>query len=100
MGRGEESMTTEKMIDYAEVALPYLVHFAKTRRSVTYGQLSGLVGVHWRTATYWLEYIRDEICNSFRSTLRTLGISAADFHRYRCSGKLPEVLLKRVSAGG
>lgn len=54
-------MTTQKMIDYAELALPYLVHFAKTRRTVTYGQLSGLIGVHWRTATYWLGHIRDDI---------------------------------------
>ena len=53
-------MTTQKMIDYAELALPYLVHFAKTRRTVTYGQLSGLIGVHWRTATYWLGHIRDD----------------------------------------
>ena len=56
-------MTTQKMIDYAELALPYLVHCAKARCTVTYGQLSGLIGVHWRTATFWLGYIRDEICN-------------------------------------
>jgi hypothetical protein len=55
-------VTTQRVIDRAHRALPYLVHFAKSRRAVTYGQLSGLIGVHWRTASDWLGYIRDEIC--------------------------------------
>ncbi len=55
-------MTTQKMIDRAYLALPYLVHFANRNREVTYGELSGLIGVHWRSATHWLGYIRDEIC--------------------------------------
>ena len=53
-------MTTKKMIESAYLALPYLVQFAKTRQPVTYGQISGLIGVHRRSANLWLGYIRDE----------------------------------------
>lgn len=56
-------MTTQTMIDRAYLALPFLVHFAKMHRRVTYGQLSALIGErNPRTSTHWLGYIRDGIC--------------------------------------
>lgn len=39
-------MTTQTSIDNAMQALPYLVHCAQTRHTITYGELMGKIGRH------------------------------------------------------
>jgi hypothetical protein len=55
-------MTTEYSVENALLALPHLVHYAKMRETITYGQLAKKIDRHWRAARYFLGYIRDEIC--------------------------------------
>ncbi|MGB8227429.1 MAG: hypothetical protein WCE45_11290, partial [Sedimentisphaerales bacterium] len=53
---------TEKTRERALEALPYLVHYAQLRKTVTYKEISGKIGVHHRPSRCFLEYIRDQIC--------------------------------------
>ena len=55
-------MATELTIERAELILPHLVHCAKTRSTMTYGELGARIGVHHRVVSWPLGYIRDEIC--------------------------------------
>lgn len=55
-------MTTEYSINNAHVALPHLVHYARMRKTMTYGELGAMIGQHWRATSHLLFYIRDEIC--------------------------------------
>ena len=55
-------MTTEYSIKNAHLALPHLVHYAKMRKTITYGELAMKIGLHHRAIRWLLGYIRDEIC--------------------------------------
>ncbi|TEU17046.1 MAG: hypothetical protein E3J21_09285 [Anaerolineales bacterium] len=55
-------MTTEYSIKNAHLALPHLVHYAKMRKTITYGELAKKIGLHHRATSHLLGYIRDEIC--------------------------------------
>lgn len=55
-------MTTEKTIENAHLALPFLVHTAQKRQTLTYKELTSKIGLHHRTASPLLGYIRDTIC--------------------------------------
>jgi hypothetical protein len=46
----------------ALLALPILVHRARQRRTITYGELASAINWHHRPLRYALEYIRDDIC--------------------------------------
>lgn len=55
-------MTTDLTIDYGEKLLPHLVHAARIRKTLTYGELAAKIGVHHRALRYPLGYVRDDIC--------------------------------------
>jgi len=42
--------------------MPHLVNCAKTRSTITYGELGERIGAHHRAVARPLGYIRDEIC--------------------------------------
>ena len=42
--------------------IPHLVKCAEERRTITYGELAQLIGKHHRPSSFWLAYIRDELC--------------------------------------
>lgn len=48
----------------ARLALPHLVHYAKMRKTITYGELAGKIGCHHRAVQHFLGYVRDELCAS------------------------------------
>ena len=54
-------MATELIKGYGYKLLPYLVLAAKTRKTLTYGELAKKIGVHHRVIPHALGYIRDEI---------------------------------------
>lgn len=55
-------MATDKIIDYSRRALPFLIHCAQQRRTLTYKELAERAGCHHRVAAHILGYVRDEIC--------------------------------------
>jgi hypothetical protein len=55
-------MASENTVERARLALPHLVHCAKHRRTITYGELATRIGTHHRPVRYVLGYIRDHIC--------------------------------------
>lgn len=55
-------MATEYTIRNAYLSLPHLVHCAKMRKTITYGELGQKIDRHWRAMRWLLAYIRDEIC--------------------------------------
>ena len=55
-------MTTEKIKDYSNRLLPYLVQAVKTGKTPTYGELADKIEVHRRVMSRILGYIRDDIC--------------------------------------
>lgn len=55
-------MTTPYVIENALLALPHLVHCARQRRTLTYGELGSKIGQFHRNVPLFLSYIRDEIC--------------------------------------
>jgi hypothetical protein len=55
-------MATELTIERALLALPHLVHCAKNRRTITYGELGAKIGANPRAVSRPLGYLRDEIC--------------------------------------
>ena len=55
-------MATELTIERAELILPHLVDCAKTRSTITYGELADRIGAHHRSISRPLGHIRDEIC--------------------------------------
>lgn len=55
-------MATEKIIEYSRRALPFLIHCAQQRRTLTHKELSEHAGCHHRVAAHILGYIRDDIC--------------------------------------
>ena len=57
-------MTTELTIEYGRKLLPYLVQVARTRKTVTYGELAAKIGANPHALSYPLGYVRDDICIS------------------------------------
>lgn len=55
-------MGMEKSIENANLALPYLVCYAKKGKTLTYKELAEKIKSHHRALSYMLGYIRDEIC--------------------------------------
>ena len=55
-------MATQKISDYSMRALPFLIHKAQQRETLTYKELTDYVGCHHRVAGHILGYIRDDIC--------------------------------------
>ena len=55
-------MVTDRTIDVAHLLLPHLVSCAKMKKTITYKELADKIGVHHRTISHPLGYIRDEIC--------------------------------------
>ena len=55
-------MATELTIERAELILPHLVACAKTRSTITYGELGERIAAHHRSISRPLGYIRDQIC--------------------------------------
>jgi hypothetical protein len=55
-------MATELTIERAHLALPHLVHCAKIRKTITYGELAEKIDAHHRAIFRPPGYIRDEIC--------------------------------------
>ena len=55
-------MATKTTVKRAYLALPHLVHRARIRKTVTYGELARKIGCHHRAVQHFLGYIRDEIC--------------------------------------
>jgi hypothetical protein len=53
---------TERTIANALRALPHLTRSAERHQLITYKQLAGAIGCHWRNLSLPLAYIRDEIC--------------------------------------
>lgn len=56
-------MVTDRTIDVAHLLLPHLVSCAKMKKTITYKELTDKIGVHHRTISHPLGYIRDEICD-------------------------------------
>ncbi|HHV24452.1 MAG TPA: hypothetical protein GXX65_07950 [Methanosarcina sp.] len=52
----------KKCIENANLALPYIVHSAKMKETLTYKELAEKIHSHPRALSYTLGYIRDEIC--------------------------------------
>ncbi len=48
--------------DNAYRALPHLVYYAHLEKTITYGELGRRIGIHHRSLSFLLGYIRDEIC--------------------------------------
>lgn len=55
-------MATTYTIENAYRALPYLVHAAQQRATLTYKELAAKIGRHHRSMPHVLGYIRDEVC--------------------------------------
>jgi hypothetical protein len=55
-------MTSERIREYGNKILPYLVLSAKTKRTPTYKDLANLIGTHPRVMSKVLGYIRDDLC--------------------------------------
>ena len=55
-------MTTDLSKEYGEKILPYLVQFAKAKKTITYKDLAAKIGAHHRAMGTALGYVRDEIC--------------------------------------
>ena len=56
-------MVTDRTITVAYLLLPHLVSHAKMGETITYKEVADKIGVHYRTISHPLGYIRDDICD-------------------------------------
>lgn len=55
-------MATRISIEKGNLALPHLVYYAKRKETITYKELARRINTFYRSLSYPLGYIRDDVC--------------------------------------